>query len=188
MRYVLKQHVFRFRCAESDRDIRLEIPDVQDRPSEESPSMSKREYTMRKSRFPPSATSYSDHTQQLPLKASCIIASYPLSANQENTTRRIRSSYPAPGTASQSESSRQKKRSGSDAACILHGSITKFAAPCAESLQGCQMKITRHPWERLPTIWNIVDGLAGLRLGDVREVACQSVKGAGDVVGVRRLR
>ncbi|KAI5450876.1 hypothetical protein NCC49_002617 [Naganishia albida] len=130
--------------------MRLEIPDVQDRASEESPSMSKREYTMPSvegllhHRFVPAVGEPGKHD-----------ASYPIFV---------------PGAGDRKPN------------------ITKFAAPCAESLQGCQMKITRHPWERLPTIWNIVDGLAGLRLGDVREVACQSVKGAGDVAGVRRLR
>lgn len=66
-------------------------------------------------------------------------------------------------------------------------SITKFATPVKESIQDCRLEITTHPWERLPTIWNIVDGLAGLKLGDVLEIACQTVAGAGDVAGVRRI-
>lgn len=65
--------------------------------------------------------------------------------------------------------------------------ITKFATTPKESIQDCRLEITTHLWERLPTIWNIVEGLAGLKLGDVREVACQIVAGAGDVAGVRRI-
>ena len=54
-------------------------------------------------------------------------------------------------------------------------------------MQDCRLEITRHPWHKLPTIGNIVDGLAGLQLGKVREFACQTVAGAGDVASVRRI-
>lgn len=54
-------------------------------------------------------------------------------------------------------------------------------------MQDCRLEITRHPWESLPTIYNIVDGLASLELGEVREFAHQTVVGAGDVAGVRRI-
>ena len=55
------------------------------------------------------------------------------------------------------------------------------------TVQDCRLEITRHPWERLPTIGDIVDGLANLQLGKVREFAHQTIAGAGDVAGTRRI-
>ncbi|KAJ9120469.1 hypothetical protein QFC24_005142 [Naganishia onofrii] len=64
--------------------------------------------------------------------------------------------------------------------------ITKYSAPTG-SIQDCRLQVTRHAWEKLPTIHNIVDGLASLKLGQVREFAHQDIAGAGDVAGVRKL-
>jgi hypothetical protein len=49
------------------------------------------------------------------------------------------------------------------------------------------LEITQHPWDKLPTIQNIVDGLASLKLGTVREFAHQTIEGAGDVAGARMI-
>lgn len=64
--------------------------------------------------------------------------------------------------------------------------ITSFATTSG-SIQECRLEISRHAWEKLPTIWNIVEGLASLELGQVRECAVQTVAGAGDVAGTRRI-
>jgi hypothetical protein len=130
---------------------------------------------------------YPDHHAQLPSKASCTIVTSPPLVSREITTPPIRSSCPALETASRRESAPSPYRRIHEG-LIMVFSITKFASPPEDTLQSCRMEIRSHPWERLPTIWNIVDGLAGLKLGDVREVACQTIKGAGDVAGVRRLR
>ncbi|KAJ9115437.1 hypothetical protein QFC22_005194 [Naganishia vaughanmartiniae] len=128
--------------------MRLSVPDVQERPMGESPSMSARPYTM------PSVEGLLHH-RYVPAvgEPGKHDASYPIFV---------------PGAGSKNPP------------------ITKYSAP-TRSIQECKLQITRHPWEKLPTIHNIVNGLASLKLGRVREFAHQDIAGAGDVSGVRRL-
>ncbi|GHJ83751.1 hypothetical protein NliqN6_0153 [Naganishia liquefaciens] len=129
--------------------IKLSVPNIEERPIEESPSMFKRPYTMPTvegllhHRYVPSVGEPGKHD-----------ASYPIFV---------------PGAGDRKPP------------------ITRFATMSESTVQDCRLEITRHPWERLPTIGNIVDGLANLQLGKVREFAHQTIAGAGDVAGTRRI-
>jgi hypothetical protein len=59
-------------------------------------------------------------------------------------------------------------------------------SPCtpkekSQSDQHVKFSITPGSFEQLPTLYNVVDGLASLDLGDVREVAIQEFDGASDL-------
>ncbi|KAG7530451.1 hypothetical protein FFLO_05050 [Filobasidium floriforme] len=55
------------------------------------------------------------------------------------------------------------------------------------SLQDSTVKVTPHKWEDLPSLYPIVNGLASLQLGEVREVAQQVFLGASDCSGNKRV-
>ena len=50
----------------------------------------------------------------------------------------------------------------------------------AGDLQKCKVSFGSSDWSDLPTLWNVVDGLKSLKLGEVREAAFQNIVGASD--------
>ncbi|WWC64315.1 uncharacterized protein I303_106925 [Kwoniella dejecticola CBS 10117] len=64
--------------------------------------------------------------------------------------------------------------------------IEKFATTLAP-LSETKLTITSHPFESLPTLWTVVDGLAALKLGDIREVYHQIERGASDCSRNKRI-
>ena len=65
-------------------------------------------------------------------------------------------------------------------------SILKFGTTQGP-LNNTKLTVTSRPWEELPTLWNVVDGLAALKLGDVREVFHQIEKSASDCSRNKRI-
>jgi hypothetical protein len=57
----------------------------------------------------------------------------------------------------------------------------------AASPEDCKVTITEGSFEQLPTLWNVVKGLASLKLGKVREVARQEIIGASDCSANKRV-
>lgn len=162
---------------------RLEIPNMEERAVDQSPSMCPRPYTMRECdhlgffatlmvevatvegllhhRYVPAVGQPGKHDASYPIfvpgagdRKPPYAHLYPIHVSTANDSPRRR---------------------------ITSSATTK------ESIQDCRLQITRRTWEELPTIWNIVEGLAGLQLGEVREVAIQVGAGAGDVAGARRI-
>ena len=66
------------------------------------------------------------------------------------------------------------------------GRILKFATTSGK-LDDIKLTITKRPWEELPTLWNVVDGLATLAGGDIREMYYEVRQGANDLAGNRRI-
>lgn len=64
--------------------------------------------------------------------------------------------------------------------------IKKFAVTTGP-LENIKLTITQQPWEKLPSLWNVVDGLASLKLGEPREFFHQIDDGAGDCGGNKRI-
>ncbi|CBQ73516.1 conserved hypothetical protein [Sporisorium reilianum SRZ2] len=59
--------------------------------------------------------------------------------------------------------------------------------PPAPPTGAVKLQITRGGFEQLPTLWNVVDGLAALKVVACREVALQQFKGAGDLASNHRI-
>ncbi|WWD19955.1 hypothetical protein CI109_104428 [Kwoniella shandongensis] len=64
--------------------------------------------------------------------------------------------------------------------------IDKFATTNAP-LSQTKLTVVSHPFEALPTLWNVVDGLAALKLGKVREVYHQIQRSASDCSSNKRI-
>ncbi len=50
-----------------------------------------------------------------------------------------------------------------------------------------KLEITPRGWEKLPTLWNVVDGSAGIPRAEVLEVALQTFQGASDLSATQRV-
>lgn len=65
-------------------------------------------------------------------------------------------------------------------------SIRSFAST-GRPLAQTRLTVSKHPWESLPTLWNIVDGLAALDLQQAIEVYHQVQTPASDCSSIRRI-
>jgi hypothetical protein len=50
-----------------------------------------------------------------------------------------------------------------------------------------KLEITPRGWEKVPTLWNMVNGLAGIPRAEVLEVALQTFQGASDLIANQRV-
>ena len=48
------------------------------------------------------------------------------------------------------------------------------------SLRECRVSVKPRSWQELPSLYPVVNGLASLKLGEIREVAQQVIQGASD--------
>ena len=56
-----------------------------------------------------------------------------------------------------------------------------------EDFSKVKLDITPASWDKLPTLWNVVDGLAGIPRGEVLEVAVQTFQGASDLIANQKV-